>query len=848
MAGRLISRFQFALSADTRTFNREMRRGSRTITDQERAVRSLQRSLNRTSEGFRRFQRNVLSLRGALVSVAAVGGFLRLAQESTKAATSLVELADRTGFTTDRLQTLGRVMEGDGVSAEQFGRALGFMNRAIADAGNGLSTQVRTLEKLGLTYSDIEDLAPEQQFDLIAERIANLTKETDRAEVSARLFGTRAEGFINVLQRGTDHLRDQEAAFRALGITNEEGLRALKELNQEFTNISTTLRVSLQRSFADSADELSVLLRQLQELIRAGTPLAIDVTSGAIGAVQSVADNAGAVQGGILGYLGLRATGSLASGLNTAARALGGAGGFNRALVAATARIAAVSPALAPIVAIGTLLYTFRDQVSNLVNDFAGIRSTDFTPQRLRGAPDEQRSQLEEIIRNTEMMVEGIEGLGLEGDSRRFLAGIVDDVQDFGIFNRENIDNLFTRLENQRFLYLGDDDEGRNRLIQQQARDFVREALAGFRQRLQDLPAASTQPTTTTTATTDEFEQQRIEREELNRLEEIRRANTVSQLAIEKAVSEALESQLDVTQRILELRLTEGSGGGDAIRQRIDELNLEFVLLQSRLNEINAIGVDKLHDDFVRTTEQVTLLEQEIEGLEALLESLPDTVTSLQGVGEFGQGLVESRIRAYGIALGRDSLLQGSEFQAVSDYFLEQNLAFGAVQSRISVLGEVTSDWFQGMKDGFEGAILQTDSFGEALRRLARYGIARAIGLFFSEDVLGRLFGGIGNRTTQPTPTNPIPFQRGGYIRQGQLGLVGEDGPELFIPRFAGSVVPLRSESSGRGSTSIVFNIESTDGPGVRAALNTAIPRLKEEVLKLNDNSNLIQMSRRRDL
>ena len=48
MPSRVISAFRFALNADARTFNREMRRGQRTITDQERAMRQLQRTVRTT--------------------------------------------------------------------------------------------------------------------------------------------------------------------------------------------------------------------------------------------------------------------------------------------------------------------------------------------------------------------------------------------------------------------------------------------------------------------------------------------------------------------------------------------------------------------------------------------------------------------------------------------------------------------------------------------------------------------------------------------------------------------------------------------------------------------------------
>ena len=59
-----------------------------------------------------------------------------------------------------------------------------------------------------------------------------------------------------------------------------------------------------------------------------------------------------------------------------------------------------------------------------------------------------------------------------------------------------------------------------------------------------------------------------------------------------------------------------------------------------------------------------------------------------------------------------------------------------------------------------------------------------------------------------------IGKQHGGPLRAGQLALVGERGPELFVPRNAGQIVPhgqFGLASGGGGS--ITFNIM---GPGPR--------------------------------
>ena len=59
---------------------------------------------------------------------------------------------------------------------------------------------------------------------------------------------------------------------------------------------------------------------------------------------------------------------------------------------------------------------------------------------------------------------------------------------------------------------------------------------------------------------------------------------------------------------------------------------------------------------------------------------------------------------------------------------------------------------------------------------------------------------------------------------------MGEDGPELFRPKVGGDIIP-----SGAGGVNVSIgpiNIESSDGPGVRAALIDLMPVLRDEVIQ----------------
>lgn len=76
-------------------------------------------------------------------------------------------------------------------------------------------------------------------------------------------------------------------------------------------------------------------------------------------------------------------------------------------------------------------------------------------------------------------------------------------------------------------------------------------------------------------------------------------------------------------------------------------------------------------------------------------------------------------------------------------------------------------------------------------------------------DMLGGLFGGGGGGMGGPTNFDPfgmIGFANGGSPPVGQASIVGELGPELFVPRTAGTIIPNNQLSSMGGGQTVNYN------------------------------------------
>ena len=159
----------------------------------------------------------------------------------------------------------------------------------------------------------------------------------------------------------------------------------------------------------------------------------------------------------------------------------------------------------------------------------------------------------------------------------------------------------------------------------------------------------------------------------------------------------------------------------------------------------------------------------------------------------------------------------------------------------------------QTFTSGLESFILATKSWQDALRGVAQAlvkivlqqlvinRLQKALSSFFGSaaEALG---GGLAPGKVHPGR------QGGGPAFAGHPYLVGEGGgAELFVPSQDGTVIPnykLRSQGEGATVVNLMINVESTDGPGVRAAIDEAIPEIVEAAVEASQRVTQVNANR----
>ncbi len=133
------------------------------------------------------------------------------------------------------------------------------------------------------------------------------------------------------------------------------------------------------------------------------------------------------------------------------------------------------------------------------------------------------------------------------------------------------------------------------------------------------------------------------------------------------------------------------------------------------------------------------------------------------------------------------------------------------------------------LEDGLVGLVQGTKSASDAFRDMASSIINDMIRMVIQKQitaplagalnaVIGAAFGGAA------APASPRAI--GGSVQSGRTHLVGERGPELFIPSASGSIVP--NNAMGGGGITVVQNINVSTGvqQTVRAEIMTLMPQI----------------------
>ncbi|KMJ59401.1 hypothetical protein AB685_00480 [Bacillus sp. LL01] len=171
---------------------------------------------------------------------AAGAGLFGLATATGNHADRLLDLRDITGMSTDTLQEWGHVANIAGVDAESVAHATEGLIRRLPqlEAEGGKATE--GLSKLGLSFSDLEKMTPDDMIDTLVSSLAGMDDPLERNAIGSQLFGGAWKDMAPILGMGVDQIDALKAEAHDLGgVLDEDALNAANEFRQSMVRLQT---------------------------------------------------------------------------------------------------------------------------------------------------------------------------------------------------------------------------------------------------------------------------------------------------------------------------------------------------------------------------------------------------------------------------------------------------------------------------------------------------------------------------------------------------------------------------------------------------------------------------------
>lgn len=156
----------------------------------------------------------------------------------TSVGDTLDKMSARTGVGVEALAELGFAAEQGGTDLAQVEKGFAKLSQTVFDAGRGLSTANDALAALGLNYRKLAGLSPEQQFQAVADALADVTDASKRGAIAQAIFGRSGRQLLPMLTT----LREVRQEARDLGLVlSKTDTDNAAKLSDAFNRIKRTI-------------------------------------------------------------------------------------------------------------------------------------------------------------------------------------------------------------------------------------------------------------------------------------------------------------------------------------------------------------------------------------------------------------------------------------------------------------------------------------------------------------------------------------------------------------------------------------------------------------------------------
>ena len=185
----------------------------------------------------------------------------------------LAKMSGRTGISVEALSELGYAAEQSGADMSTFEGGVRRMQKFLQSAAEGSTAANGTLAQLGVRFSDLAGMTPDQQFETLAEALSQVANPTTKAALAMELFGKSGTSLLPMMQDGVKGIQELRDQARDLGL------------------VISTEDAKAAEIFGDRLSDLWKVIKSGVFAIGAAlAPLLIDLTKQAIRIAKTIAD------------------------------------------------------------------------------------------------------------------------------------------------------------------------------------------------------------------------------------------------------------------------------------------------------------------------------------------------------------------------------------------------------------------------------------------------------------------------------------------------------------------------------------------------------------------------------
>lgn len=212
-----------------------------------------------------------------------IGGMGFAIKQSLDAADKIQKLSIRLGASTEALSQYQHVANLTGVRVETLTMGWQRMTRRVAEAAQGTGEARGALEELGLSAQSLNQLAPEDQFEVLAEAISKVDNQADKVRLSMKLFDSEGVSLLQTMEGGAKGIQDMRKEADRLGLTlSRDQVDAAAQANDAITRMTAANKALTQQM----AIEFAPTIEAVAEFLGKNLPEAADFTSAAFTDIQ----------------------------------------------------------------------------------------------------------------------------------------------------------------------------------------------------------------------------------------------------------------------------------------------------------------------------------------------------------------------------------------------------------------------------------------------------------------------------------------------------------------------------------------------------------------------------------